>query len=50
MGTAAEGASGPDNTIIDDGTISPEAVGGSIPFAPEVCIPTLKNMYDKYGG
>jgi hypothetical protein len=19
------------------------------PFAPEVCIPTLKNMYDKYG-
>ena len=48
-GYGGRGASGPDNTIIDDGTISPEAVGGSVPFAPEVCIPTLKNMYDKYG-
>lgn len=32
----------------DDGTISPTAPGGSIPFAPEVCIPALKYMYDTY--
>jgi hypothetical protein len=48
-GYAGRGASGPDNTIAEDGTITPEAAGGSIPFAPGVCIPTLKNMYDKYG-
>jgi hypothetical protein len=32
----------------DDGTIAPTAVGGSIAFAPEVCIPTLRSMYDTY--
>jgi hypothetical protein len=32
----------------DDGTIAPTAVGGSIPFAPEICIPTLRSMYDRY--
>ena len=49
FGYAGRGASGPDDNLQDDGTIAPEAAGGSIPFAPEVCIPTLKNMYDKYG-
>jgi hypothetical protein len=34
--------------VVDDGTIAPTAVGGSIPFAPEVCIPTLENMWNKY--
>ena len=34
--------------IVDDGTIAPTAVGGSIPFAPEVCIPALENMWNKY--
>jgi hypothetical protein len=34
--------------IIDDGTIAPTAVAGSIPFAPEVCIPALENMWNKY--
>jgi hypothetical protein len=33
----------------DDGTIAPTAAGGSIPFAPEICIPTLKAMRDRYG-
>lgn len=33
----------------DDGTIAPTAAGGSIPFAPEVCIPALKAMKEKYG-
>jgi hypothetical protein len=35
--------------LVDDGTIAPTAVGGSIPFAPEVCIPALETMYKKYG-
>lgn len=33
----------------DDGTIAPTAAGGSIPFAPEVCIPALKNMCAIHG-
>lgn len=43
--------------VQDDGTIAPTAAGGSVPFAPEYCIPALKQMknslgerlYDKYG-
>lgn len=43
--------------VVDDGTIAPTAVGGSIPFAPEYCIPTLQHfkyslgdkIYGKYG-
>ncbi len=33
----------------DDGTIAPTAAGGSIPFAPEICIPALKAMKKKFG-
>jgi hypothetical protein len=32
----------------DDGTIAPTAAGGSVPFAPEICIPALKNMWEKH--
>ncbi len=32
----------------DDGTIAPTAAGGSINFAPEICIPTLKAIRNKY--
>ncbi|MCI0690418.1 Tat pathway signal protein [candidate division KSB1 bacterium] len=32
----------------DDGTIAPTAAGGSVAFAPEICIPTLKAMRAKY--
>ena len=35
--------------IRDDGTIVPTAAGGSIPFAPEITIPTLKHIRDRYG-
>lgn len=45
QGYAARGAPPPEN---DDGTIAPTAVAGSVPFAPEVCEPTLRNMYDQY--
>lgn len=33
----------------DDGTIAPTAVGGSIVFAPEIVIPALKAMVNRYG-
>lgn len=34
---------------VDDGTLSPTAAGGSLPFAPEICIPALEVMYYRYG-
>jgi len=33
----------------DDGTLAPTALGGSIPFAPEITIPALKEMRRRYG-
>jgi hypothetical protein len=33
----------------DDGTIAPTALGGGIPFAPEITVPTLKAIRAKYG-
>jgi len=44
-GYSARGAPPPQN---DDGTLAPTAVGGSLPFAPEVCLPALRHMYDRY--
>lgn len=35
--------------VEDDGTLAPTAPGGSLAFAPEICIPALKAMYAKYG-
>jgi len=32
----------------DDGTLAPTAAGGSLPFAPEICIPALKALHAKY--
>ena len=46
LGYSARGAPGPGTT--DDGTIAPTAAGGSLPFTPEISIPTLRNMYDQY--
>ena len=34
--------------IHDDGTITPTAAGGSIPFAPEECLSALKYMWETY--
>lgn len=43
-------ARGVSNTYhVDDGTLVPTAAGGSIPFAPDITIPTLMNFYDTYG-
>jgi hypothetical protein len=35
--------------VIDDGTIAPTAAAGSIAFAPEIVIPTLVAMRERYG-
>ncbi len=35
--------------ISDDGTIAPTAAGGSIAFAPEIVIPALAEMKQRYG-
>jgi hypothetical protein len=43
----ARGAAATD--VVDDGTIGPTAAGGSVPFAPEVTIPALVTMREKYG-
>lgn len=32
----------------DDGTIAPTAAISSLPFAPEICLPTLKAMYERW--
>jgi hypothetical protein len=32
----------------DDGTIAPTAPGGSMAFAPEVCVPALQAMYARF--
>jgi hypothetical protein len=47
FGYSARGAA--NGYISDDGTIAPTAAGGSTPFAPEICLPALKAMYDEYG-
>lgn len=46
---AARGTSGPGLDELDDGTIAPTAAAGSIVFAPEIVIPTLISMYERYG-
>lgn len=46
-GYTARGASL--NHINDDGTIAPTAAGGSIAFAPEIVIPALQTMKQRYG-
>ncbi len=44
---AGRGASSRD--ITDDGTICPAAAGGSIAFTPEIVIPSLITMRERYG-
>jgi hypothetical protein len=44
-GYSARGAPPPEH---DDGTIAPTAAGSSIPFAPEICLPTLRHFYAGY--
>jgi len=47
-GYAGYTARGAPPAMNDDGTIAPTAVGGCLPFAPEICLPTLRHFYDEY--
>jgi hypothetical protein len=49
LGYAGRGSAGPDYNYFDDGTIAPYGPLTSIPFAPEIVIPTARNMIEKYG-
>jgi hypothetical protein len=44
-GYLARGAPPPQN---DDGTLAPTAVGGSLPFTPDIGVATLRHFYDAY--
>lgn len=44
---AARGAAATE--IRDDGTICPTAAGSSVPFAPEIAVPALRAMAERYG-
>ena len=35
--------------MFDDGTLSPTALGGSLPFAAEIVLPALQAIYGRYG-
>ncbi len=35
--------------IVDDGTLAPTAAGGSLAFAPDICLPALRAMKATYG-
>jgi hypothetical protein len=35
--------------IFDDGTIAPTAAAGSLPFAPEIVLPALREIHRRYG-
>jgi len=35
--------------FVDDGTIAPTAAGGSLAFAPDIAMPALQEMHDKFG-
>jgi len=49
LGYAGRGTSGPDLNYFDDGTIAPYASLSSLPFAPEIVLPTIQSMQKKYG-
>ena len=44
---AARGAAADD--VRDDGTLAPTAAAGSLPFAPEICVPALRTMVARWG-
>ena len=49
LGYAGRGASGPDYNYFDDGTIAPYGPISSLPFAPEIVLPVIKSLNEKYG-
>lgn len=49
LGYAGRGTSGPEYNYFDDGTIAPYGPLSSIPFAPEIVIPTIRSINEKMG-
>ena len=49
LGYAGRGTSGPAYNYFDDGTIAPYGPLSSLPFAPEIVLPTIKSMIEKGG-
>ncbi len=49
LGYAGRGTSGPDYNYFDDGTIAPYGSVSSLPFAPEIVLPTIKSINERYG-
>lgn len=49
LGYAGRGASGRELNYFDDGTIAPYGHLSSLPFAPEIVLPTTRNIIQKYG-
>jgi hypothetical protein len=47
-GYAGRGAPPGPPVTLDDGTLAPSAVLGSLPFAPEICIPAAQHLYGSY--
>ncbi len=50
LGYAGRGTSGPDWNYFDDGTIAPYGPLSSLPFAPQIVLPTIESMVQKHGG
>ena len=48
-GYAGRGATSRDYNYFDDGTIAPYASLSSLPFAPEIVLPTIKSIMDRNG-
>ncbi len=48
LGYAGRGTSGRDWNYFDDGTIAPYGPLASLPFAPEIVLPTIKSMLQKH--
>jgi hypothetical protein len=46
---AGRGTSGPDYNYFDDGTIAPYGPLSSLPFAPEIVIPTIRSINERLG-
>ena len=49
LGYAGRGTSGPDWNYFDDGTIAPYGPLASLPFAPEIVLPTIQSILQRYG-
>ncbi len=49
LGYAGRGTSGPEYNYFDDGTIAPYGPLSSLPFAPEIVLPTIKSMIERNG-